>query len=243
MVKLSRRQLLHTAGAGAAALLLSPLTPWKALADADKAGVELPKLPYAYDALEPYIDARTMEIHHDRHHKTYVDNLNKALAGHPDLQKKSVEEILRDIDSVPEPIRQVVINNGGGHANHSLFWQVMTKNGGGKPGGDLAKALDDAFGDFDKFQAKMSDAAVKQFGSGWAWLVVGEGGKLEVLAAPNQNNPLLGMYQHKTPILGIDVWEHAYYLKYQNKRADYVKAWWNVVNWENVAERYKNARA
>jgi Fe-Mn family superoxide dismutase len=241
MVMLSRRQLLHTAGAGAAALLLAPLTPWKALA-ADQAGFELPRLPYPYDALEPYIDAQTMQIHHDRHHKTYVDNLNKALADHPDLLKKPVEEILRDIDSVPQNIRPAVVNNGGGHANHSLFWEVMAKNGGGKPGGDLAKAIDEAFGDFDKLQAKMSDAAVKQFGSGWAWLVVGEGGKLEVVATANQNSPLLPRI-HKKPILGIDVWEHAYYLKYQNKRADYVKAWWNVVNWENVAERYKNARA
>ena len=243
MVKLTRRQLLQASAAGAGALLLSRLAPPGALAADNPAGFELPKLPYAFDALEPYIVAKTMEIHHDRHHKGYVDNLNKALGGHPDLLGMHVEDILRDIDKVPQPIRQAVINNGGGHANHSMFWQVMAKNAGGKPGGDLAKAIDEAFGDFDKFQAKMSDAAVKQFGSGWAWLVVGEGGRLEVLATANQNSPLLPMYQHKKPILGIDVWEHAYYLKYQNKRADYVKAWWNVVNWDDVAERYKRAKA
>jgi Fe-Mn family superoxide dismutase len=243
MVKLTRRELLQASAAGAAALALAPLAPRAARAADDKPGFELPKLPYAYDALEPYIDAKTMEIHHDKHHKAYVDNLNKALEGHPDLQKMSVEELLRDIDKVPQNIRQAVINQGGGHANHSLFWEVMAKNAGGKPGGDLAKAIDEAFGDFDKFQAKMSDAAVKQFGSGWAWLVVGDGGKLEVVALPNQNSPLLPMNHHRTPILGIDVWEHAYYLKYQNRRPEYVKAWWNVVNWDNVAERYKKAKA
>ena len=243
MVKLTRRQLLQASAAGAAALALSRLAPLAALAADNPAGFVLPKLPYAYDALEPYIDAKTMEIHHDKHHKAYVDNLNKALDGHPDLLQMHVEDLLRDIDKVPQPIRQAVINNGGGHANHSMFWEVMAKNAGGKPGGELAKAIDEAFGDFDKLQAKMSEAAIKQFGSGWAWLVVGDGGKLEVLATPNQNSPLLPMNNHKTPILGIDVWEHAYYLKYQNRRPEYVKAWWNVVNWDNVAERYKKARA
>src|SRR5690349_8771041 len=156
----------------------------------------LPPLPYPNNALEPHIDALTMKIHHDKHHKAYVDNLNKALEGHSDLQKMSVEDLLRDIDKVPQNIRQAVINQGGGHANHSLFWEVMAKNAGGKPGGELAKAIDEAFGDFDKFQAKMSDAAVKQFGSGWAWLIVGDGGKLEVVALANQNSPLLPMNHH-----------------------------------------------
>jgi superoxide dismutase, Fe-Mn family len=243
MVKLTRRQLLQASAAGAAALVLPRLAPLAALAADNAAGFELPKLPYAYDALEPYIDAKTMEIHHDKHHKAYVDNLNKALAGHPDLLGMNVDDLLRDIDKVPQDIRQAVINNGGGHANHSMFWEVMAKNAGGKPGGDLAKAIDEAFGDFDKLQAKMSEAAVKQFGSGWAWLVVGDGGKLEVHATANQNSPLLPVNHHKTPILGIDVWEHAYYLKYQNRRPEYVKAWWNVVNWDNVAERYKKAKA
>jgi Fe-Mn family superoxide dismutase len=238
MLTPTRRQMLQTAGAGAAALLLSPLRVLAADAKA-AAGYELPKLPYAFNALEPYIDAQTMEIHHDRHHKAYVDNLNKALADQPDLLKKPVEDLLRDLDSVPEKVRQAVINNGGGHANHSMFWEIMGPNAGGKPDGDLAKAIDETFGSFDKFQALLSDAAVKQFGSGWGWLVMDKG-KLAILATANQNSPLS---KGQTPILGIDVWEHAYYLKYQNKRADYVKAWWNVVNWETVGARYKNAKA
>jgi superoxide dismutase, Fe-Mn family len=236
MLNPTRRQVLRAAGAGAAALLLSPL---RVLADADKqaAGYQLPKLPYPYDALEPYIDAETMKIHHDKHHQAYVDNLNKALADHPELAKKPVEDLLRTIDSVPEAIRQTVINNGGGHANHTMFWEIMGK-GGGKPDGDLAKAIDEAFGSFDKFQAQVSDAAVKQFGSGWGWLVMDKG-KLAILATPNQNSPFL---KGQMPLLGIDVWEHAYYLKYQNRRADYVKAWWNVVNWDTVGARYKVAK-
>jgi superoxide dismutase, Fe-Mn family len=234
MTPLTRRQLLQTAGAGAAALLLSPL---RVFADADKkTGYELPALPYAYDALEPHIDAETMKIHHDLHHKAYIDNLNKALDGHPELQGKPIELLLQEIDKVPMEIKQTVINNGGGHANHTLFWEVMVK-GGSKPSGELAKAIDSTFGSLEKLQAEMSDKAVKQFGSGWAWLVFDKG-KLATVGLPNQNSPVL---TGQAPLLGLDVWEHAYYLKYKNKRADYVKAWWNVVNWDNVAARYKMA--
>ncbi len=235
MLNPTRRQVLQTFGAGAAALALSP---WKLLAaDEKKKGFEVPKLPYAYDALEPHIDARTMEIHHDRHHKAYVDGLNKALADHSDLLEKPIDAILSDIKSVPPGLRQAVINSGGGHSNHTMFWEIMKKDGGGKPSGDLAKAIDEAFGTFDKMQTQLSEAAVKQFGSGWGWLVLDKG-KLRVLATGNQNSPLL---VSAAPLMGIDVWEHAYYLKYQNKRADYVKAWWNVVNWDAVNERYKRA--
>ncbi len=199
----------------------------------------LPPLPYPTNALEPYIDAQTMEIHHDRHHKAYVDNLNKALEGHAQLANKPVEQLLRDINQVPENIRTAVRNNGGGHANHTMFWEIMTKNPGGKPSGPLADAINQTFGDFAKFQAQLKQAAGSRFGSGWAWLVLANG-KLQVVSTANQDSPLMdGQY----PILGIDVWEHAYYLKYQNKRPDYVDAWWNVVNWEAVAKRYSNAQA
>ncbi|HEX2252910.1 MAG TPA: superoxide dismutase [Thermoanaerobaculia bacterium] len=201
---------------------------------------QLPDLPYSFDALEPHIDARTMEIHHDRHHAGYVKKLNAALEGHPDLEAKSLEELLRDIGSVPEDIRTAVRNNGGGHANHSLFWEVMAPGAGGRPQGELASAIDRAFGDFDTFQGKLASAASTQFGSGWGWLVVGRGGDLEVVSRPNQDSPLM---DGLTPILGVDVWEHAYYLKYQNKRDEYLEAWWNVVSWPAVAERYGRARA
>jgi Fe-Mn family superoxide dismutase len=236
MIQVTRRQVLQSAGAGVAVLALSPLS---AVAQGKKAaGFQLPKLPYAFDALEPYIDAQTMEIHHDKHHAAYVANLNKALAGHPTLlAKEHVSDILRHIESVPADIRQAVINNGGGHANHTMFWRIMGTKGRGKPSGELAKAIDDAFGSFDKFQAKLSGAATTQFGSGWGWLVLAKG-KLEVYGDKNQDSPYL---KGHAPILGIDVWEHAYYLKYQNRRPDYIKAWWNVVNWDAVSERYKNA--
>lgn len=198
---------------------------------------EVPSLPYPFDALEPHIDARTMEIHHDKHHAAYVSNLNKALEGHADLQGKDVEELLRDIKSVPEKIRTAVQNNGGGHANHTLFWTIMSPDGGGEPTGKLADAIADAFGDFAAFKEKLAAAAVGRFGSGWAWLTV-SGGKLEVSSTPNQDSPIM---EGKTPILGLDVWEHAYYLKYQNKRPDYVAAWWNVVNWSEVERRFGKA--
>jgi Fe-Mn family superoxide dismutase len=194
----------------------------------------LPALPYAFDALEPHIDARTMEIHHDRHHKTYVDNLNKAMADAPTLAKKSIEDLLKDLNSVPEKIRTAVRNSGGGHLNHSLFWQMMSKSGGGEPKGELAKAIEMSFGSLGAFKDGFGKAGLGQFGSGWAWLVL-QAGKLAIESSPNQDTPLSA---GKQPILGLDVWEHAYYLKYQNKRADYIAAWWNVVNWDFVAERY-----
>ncbi|MFO7264244.1 MAG: superoxide dismutase [Bacillaceae bacterium G1] len=199
---------------------------------------ELPALPYAYDALEPHIDAQTMEIHHSRHHATYVNNLNAALEGHEALQQKTVEELISDLNSVPESIRTAVRNNGGGHANHTLFWEIMGPNGGGKPTGALADAINETFGSFEKFQEEFTKAAVGRFGSGWAWLVL-DGGKLAIMSTPNQDNPLM---EGKIPILGIDVWEHAYYLKYQNRRPDYIKAWWNVVNWDAVNQRYLKAK-
>jgi Fe-Mn family superoxide dismutase len=198
---------------------------------------QVPDLPYAFDALEPHIDARTMEIHHDKHHAAYVSKLNAALEGHPDLQSKSVEDLLSNIDGVPESIRTAVRNHGGGHANHSLFWTVMSPNGGGEPGGDLGDAIANAFGSFGDFKSKLSDAAGGVFGSGWGWLVV-NGGKLEIVSRPNQDSPLM---DGATPILGVDVWEHAYYLKYQNKRPDYLAAWWNVVSWDEVARRFQSA--
>jgi Fe-Mn family superoxide dismutase len=240
MLNLTRRQLLRTAGAGAAALALSPLASLAAearRADDPPAGFTLPKLPYDYDALEPYIDAETMKIHHDLHHGAYVTNLNNALKTHPDLQKKRIGELLRDLNGLPKDIQMAVRNNGGGHANHSLFWQMMIKGGGGKPDGQLGQAIDASFGSFDKFQAAFLQAAVTRFGSGWAWLIIGAG-KLEVVSSPNQDTPVM---EGKMPLLGIDVWEHAYYLKYKNKRPDYVKAWWNVVNWKFVADRYARA--
>lgn len=198
---------------------------------------EVPKLDYAFDALEPHIDARTMEIHHDKHHAAYVANLNKALEQAPDLQKKSLEDLLRGIEAVPEGIRTAVRNHGGGHANHALFWDIMGPGGGGQPGGDLATAIDRSFGGFTAFQEKLTNAAAGQFGSGWGWLVV-NAGKLEILARPNQDSPLM---EGKVPVLGVDVWEHAYYLLYQNRRPDYLKAWWNTVRWDKVAERYHRA--
>ena len=200
---------------------------------------ELPKLTYAFDALEPHIDARTMEIHHGKHHQAYVDNLNKALANAPELAKLAVEDLLRGFATVPEAIRTAVRNHGGGHANHSLFWEIMGANAGGSPTGALATAIDGAFGSFTALQEKVNAAAMGQFGSGWGWLVVADG-KLDVIARPNQDSPLA---EGKTPLLGVDVWEHAYYLDYQNRRADYLKAWWNTVRWDKVAERFAQAKA
>ena len=193
----------------------------------------LPDLPYAFDALEPHIDARTMEIHHGKHHNAYITNVNAALEGHPELAAKSVEDLITDLDAVPESIRTAVRNNGGGHANHSLFWTVLG-GGGGTPGGDLAAAIDRDLGGFDAFKEKFSAAGATRFGSGWAWLVV-KGGKLDVLSTPNQDSPL--MTGDGTPILGLDVWEHAYYLNYQNRRPDYIAAFWNVINWDEVTRR------
>jgi Fe-Mn family superoxide dismutase len=195
---------------------------------------ELPKLPYEYNALEAAIDAETMEIHHSKHHQAYIDKLNAALEGHPDLARKSINELLSNLEDVPEDIRTAVKNHGGGHYNHSLFWQIMSKDGGGEPSGELASAIEKDLGGFDAFKESFTQAATTQFGSGWAWLVVNDG-KLEVYSTPNQDSPV--MCGH-TPILGLDVWEHAYYLKYQNKRPDYIDAWWQVVNWNKVGELF-----
>jgi len=199
---------------------------------------ELPKLPYAEDALEPHIDKETMNIHHTRHHNTYVTNLNNALAGNEELLSKSVEEVISNLDAVPEAARTAVRNNGGGHANHSLFWQILSPNGGGAPTGELADAITSKFGSFDNFKEEFAKAATTRFGSGWAWLSV-KNGELEVSSTPNQDSPLM---EGKTPILGLDVWEHAYYLKYQNKRPDYISSFWNVVNWDEVSKRYNAAK-
>jgi superoxide dismutase, Fe-Mn family len=196
----------------------------------------LPDLPYAFDALEPHIDARTMEIHHDRHHATYVTNVNAALEG-TDLADLPIEELLQSLDRVPDDKRNAVRNNGGGHYNHTLFWESMSGSGGGEPGGDLSGAIDSGFGSFSDFQAKLKAAGLGQFGSGWAWLVR-DGSGLAVMSTPNQDNPIS---QGKTPLLGVDVWEHAYYLLYQNKRPDYIDAWWNVVDWDVVAKRFSAA--
>ena len=200
---------------------------------------ELPALPYANNALEPHIDAQTMEIHHDRHHATYVQKLNDAIKG-TDVESLSIEELMKNLDRVPEAKRTAVRNNGGGHCNHSFFWKIMGPNGGGQPSGAVADAINDAFGSLDALKEEFNAAAANRFGSGWAWVVVDGSGKLAVTSTPNQDNPL--MDGSGTPILGVDVWEHAYYLKYQNKRPDYVSAWWNIVNWDAVAENYKKAR-
>lgn len=197
---------------------------------------ELPKLPYDYKALEPHIDARTMEIHHSKHHNAYISNVNSALEHAGDLAAKSVEDLIRNLNAVPEAIRTTVRNNGGGHANHALFWQIMSPGKGGAPTGELATAIAGAFTSFAKFQEQFADAAMKRFGSGWAWLSLNNG-KLEISSTPNQDSPIM---EGKKPLLGIDVWEHAYYLNYQNRRADYIKSWWNVVNWDKVAEIFKS---
>jgi len=194
----------------------------------------LPALPYAYDALEPHIDARTMEIHHTKHHQAYVNNLNAAIEKAPELANKSLDDLMRGINSVPEAVRTAVRNNGGGHWNHSMFWELMGANKGGEPTGKLAGAIKSAFGDFSKFKEQFAAAGAGRFGSGWAWLI-NDGGKLSITSTPNQDNPLM---DGKSAILGLDVWEHAYYLKYQNRRPDYITAWWNVVNWDAVSKRF-----
>jgi len=199
---------------------------------------ELPPLPYAFDALEPHIDARTMEIHHNKHHGGYTNNLNGALEGHADLQGKTIEALLADLNSVPETIRGAVRNNGGGYANHSLFWTIMTPGGSGDLSAALKAAIEKKFGSVDAFKEEFGKAAATRFGSGWAWLVAEKDGSVYVTSTPNQDTPLM---EGKTPILGLDVWEHAYYLNYQNRRPDYIKAWWNVVNWGEVSRRYAAA--
>jgi Fe-Mn family superoxide dismutase len=196
---------------------------------------ELPPLPYDYTALEPHIDELTMHLHHDKHHQAYVNNVNTALQGQSQFENMTVDDLMRNLNSVPENIRAAVRNNGGGHANHSMFWQIMKPNGGGEPTGDLASAISSAFGSFDQLKAAFNDAGAKRFGSGWAWLVIGADGKLAVTSTANQDSPLTdGLF----PVMGNDVWEHAYYLKYQNRRPDYLAAWWNVVNWDEIAKRF-----
>ena len=197
----------------------------------------LPPLPYDFAALEPHIDAKTMEIHHGKHHQTYVNNLNAAIEKAPDLAKKSLDDLMRSVNTVPESVRTAVRNNGGGHWNHSMFWQIMGPKAGGEPGGNLGNAIRSAFGDFAKFREQFSAAGVGRFGSGWAW-VINSGGKLSISSTPNQDNPLM---EGQRAIMGLDVWEHAYYLKYQNRRPDYITAWWNVVNWKEVEKRFSQA--
>jgi Fe-Mn family superoxide dismutase len=238
MTTMNRRDALKTTAVAAALATLAPGQLARGQAAAPAGPFTLPALPYPTDALEPHIDAKTMEIHHGKHHAAYVANLNKAVAGQADLAGKPVEEIVKSLGAVPESIRTAVRNNGGGHYNHSLFWQMLKKGGGGEPRGGLAKAIDAHFGNFAGFKEKLSDSATKVFGSGWAWLVV-DGNTLKIESTPNQDSPLTA---GKTVLLGIDVWEHAYYLKYQNRRVEYVAACFNVINWDFVAERHSKAR-
>jgi Fe-Mn family superoxide dismutase len=239
---MTRREALHRTGMAAAVITAAGVLDLNAqtpTAPAPTGPFTLPKLPYAFDALEPYIDAKTMEIHHDKHHAAYVANLNKAVAGQNAIASKSVEDLVRDLNSVPEAIRTAVRNNGGGHANHSLFWTTLKKGENGKPKGPLAQAIDKKFSNYDGFKEQFTKAATTVFGSGWAWLNVDKSGDLIVESLPNQDSPLS---QGKTPILGLDVWEHAYYLKYQNRRPEYIAAFFNVIDWDAVADRYQKAR-
>lgn len=250
----NRRKFLYLLGAGTGAVALGNWlqpglmdTAWAAEPAVEDTidqlvqntgAFELPPLPYAYDALEPHIDAETMRFHHDKHHQTYVNNLNKAIAKYPQLKGKTAESLLQNINSVPQDIRTTVRNDGGGHVNHSMFWKIMKPNGGGEPTGRIASAITESFGSFDQFKKQFNDAGSKRFGSGWAWLVRAKDGKLKITSTPNQNSPLInGNY----PIMGNDVWEHAYYLKYQNRRAEYLNAWWNVVNWDEINKRFAEA--
>jgi len=241
---MTRRQALKTTALATAACATFTSVRMAAAAAAPAAApptgpFKLPPLPYSYDALEPHIDARTMEIHHDKHHAAYVANLNKAVAEFPELGSKSVEALLKDLSAVPEKVRIAVRNQGGGDYNHTLFWQMMKKDGGGEPKGELGQALETSFGNFAGFKEKFADSATKVFGSGWAWLVL-DGKDLKIEAGPNQDSPIS---QGKQALLGIDVWEHAYYLKYQNRRPEYIAAWFNVINWDFVAERYTKLKA
>lgn len=241
---LNRRDFLILLGATTGAAALGVLPPAQASASIPGGGtkqsgtkdaIKLDPLPYAYDALEPHIDAATMKFHHDNHYATYIKNLNAALNKHPELKSKSTEDLLRDLNSVPEDIRTVVRNNGGGYVNHKMFWEIMGPNAGGSPTGKIADAINASFGSFDAFKQQFNDAGTKRFGSGWAWLVRNKDGKLQITSTPNQDSPFSdGLY----PILGNDVWEHAYYLKYQYRRPDYLNAWWNVVNWNEVNKRF-----
>jgi Fe-Mn family superoxide dismutase len=238
----TRRDALKTLGAGAAALSLGAMSVHAADSSAKKDAqpvLTLPKLGYTYDALEPHIDARTMEIHHTKHHQAYINNANTAIASQPALQKMSPEMMLSHLEAVPDAVRTAIRNNVGGHVNHAFFWQVIGPNAGGTPGGHVAEVINGAFGSFNAFKTQFADAATKRFGSGWAWLVVQKDGRLAVTSTANQDSPIS---EGATPILGLDVWEHAYYLKYQNLRADYIKAFWNVVSWEQVSRNLSAAR-
>ncbi|BAU64366.1 Superoxide dismutase [Stanieria sp. NIES-3757] len=239
----NRRNFLFVLGATTGAAMLGTF-PKLAIAQSSDAAsdkpFQLPPLPYAYDALEPYIDAETMRFHHDKHHAAYTKKLNQAVNQYPELASQSAEDILRNMDSVPEAILKTVRNNGGGYVNHAMFWEIMSPNGGGNPTGAIATAITKAFGSFDAFKEQFNEAGSKQFGSGWAWLVLDSNNQLKVMSTANQDSPLMeGMY----PIMGNDVWEHAYYLKYRNKRDEYLTQWWNVVNWEKVNQRYEQAIA
>lgn len=249
---ISRRRFLGSLGVGGAAALFAPraaatfahaplgvLRGLEAGLAAQAAGFTLPPLPYGYSALEPHIDEATMRLHHDRHHNTYVTNMNTALKDYPSLQGRDIVDLLYHINDLPEAIRTTVRNNGGGHLNHSIFWATMGPTGGGQPVGPLAAAINTAFGDFATFKARMTDAATRQFGSGWAWLVLDGNKQLQVVSRPNQDAPVM---DGLAALVGVDVWEHAYYLKYQNRRADYLAAWWNTINWEAVARRFDQAR-
>lgn len=244
-MSLNRRQFLILLGATAGAFSLdgcafaetkTPSTPPVGTTSPSNSGaITLPPLPYAYDALEPHIDAATMKFHHDKHHAAYVKNLNAALDKHPKLKSQSIEVLLRDLNSIPEDIRTTFRNNGGGHVNHSMFWQIMKPQGGGEPTGDLAIAIKKDFGSFAEFKKQFNGGGGSRFGSGWVWLARPKGGKLEIITTANQDSPIS---EGKYPIMGNDVWEHAYYLKYQNRRADYLEAWWNVLNWEDIGKRF-----
>jgi len=239
--RVTRRNLLRQLGLGLAALTARPLNRVMAAAgeslDYGPEGFRLPPLPYAYDALEPHLDARTMEIHYTKHHQAYVNSLNAALKDFPDLLGQPIEQLLKELDTLPEKVRTAVRNFGGGHYNHTLYWNCMKPNGGGEPSGPLAKAIKKKFGKFADFKEQFSGAAIKQFGSGWAWLVKNRNGSVSIVPTANQDNPIShGQY----PLLTVDVWEHAYYLKYQNRRSEFVAAWWNVVDWDAVAARFES---
>jgi superoxide dismutase, Fe-Mn family len=241
---LNRRTLLKVAGgltiaAGAAHLQgIEPQVEATATKSTNASGFELPPLPYAYDALEPYIDTQTMHLHHDKHHQAYVNNLNAALQDHP-FAHLSIEEVMRRLNELPEPLRTAVRNNGGGHLNHTLFWQLMIPGGSTQPIGALAKSINRTFGSFDAFKTAFNDAGSKHFGSGWVWLILNRHGNLQIVSTPNQDNPLT---EGAHPIMGNDLWEHAYYLKYHNRRPEYLQAWWNILNWDQATKRYTHAR-
>ena len=242
---LKRRHFLYLLGIGASTFTLescafaSQNTSSSKISQNTSGTIELPPLPYDYDALEPHIDARTMQFHHDKHHAGYVKNLNAALAKYPQLQQKSVEELLENLKEIPTEVRNTIRNNGGGHVNHSMFWKIMKPNGGGEPTGAIANAINDNFGSFAQLKSQFNEAGAKRFGSGWAWLVFNKNGKLEVMSTGNQDSPFS---EGKYPIMGNDVWEHAYYLNYQNRRKDYLEAWWNLINWDEVNKRFEDGK-